>query len=290
MPTKLLVTGSTGQLGREFCSFESSEFEIIGISRKDADITKIAEVRSAINKFKPDIVIHTAAMVDVDDCELNPELAMNVNSIGARNVALAANESSASVVYISTDYVFDGNKGSAYVESDTTNAISNYGKSKLAGENAIEESNKNWTIIRTSWVYSQYRRNFVKSILKQALSGKTLKVVDDQFSSPTWTKDIVRQTMKIIELKQARLFHVAAKGETSRYDFAKQILTKMKIDAQIEPVSTAQIPRPAKRPMRSTLTSERLPELGIDTMRPYNEALDEFLNQFGDEILSELKN
>ena len=289
MPIRLLVTGSSGQFGQEFCKLQSTRYEIIGMSRKDADISNPKQVKAVINKIRPQIVVHTAAITDVDACEDNPDLAMKVNCAGAENVARAAKEMGVPIVHFSTDYVFDGTKLSAYIESDITCAISHYGKSKLAGENAIKDGNSNWTIIRTSLVYSEHRRNFVKSIITQAVSGKELRVVDDQFSSPTWTKDIVDQTMKIIESNQTGLFHVASKGETSRYEFARLILKILKIDAAVEPVTSEQRPRLAKRPGRSTLKSERLGAFGIDLMRPYNEAIEQFLKLHGAEILEEVK-
>ena len=289
MKTKLLVTGSTGQLGSEFCRQLMGRFNVISVSRNEANFTDLAQVTKVIKTFKPDYVIHTAAFTDVDSCEQDSIKATDMNSTGAGNVALAAQIAGAEIVYFSTDYVFDGTKNSAYVESDIPNPISEYGNSKLAGEMATMELNKNWTIIRCGWIYGDQGKNFVKSIVHSAKSNKSpLRVVNDQFGSPTWTKDIVEQTSRIIETKQRGLFHVASKGEISRYKFARLILERMMPHAKIEPCETKDFPRPAKRPARSSLISERLCKLGIDLMRPYNESLTEFLEQYGEQLLNEI--
>lgn len=288
--TKLLVTGSTGQLGREFCNLQSSEFEIGGISSADADITSPEQILTVLNKHKPDIIIHTAAMTDVDLCERNPERAHQVNTGGSENIAKASLNYKALVIYISTDYVFDGEKNAAYTESDIPNPISVYGRTKLEGEKAVQNNCSNWIIIRTSWIYSSFGNNFIKSVIKRAHSEKPLKVVNDQFGSPTWTKDIVKQTMRLIDSRKTQLFHVASKGKVSRFDMATYILRALKFDREVIPISTRELLRPAKRPKSSPLVSERIGQLEIDTMRPYNEALDEFLDLHGEELLHEIAN
>ncbi len=291
MNAKLLVTGSAGQLGSEFCRQLAGRFEVVGVTRQDADITDLAQITEVIKKHKPEYVIHTAAFTDVDVCEKESKTAMEVNATGAGIVALAAHRAGAEIVYFSTDYVFDGTKDSAYVEGDVRYPISEYGCSKRAGEMATIAFNKNWTTIRSGWIYSQYGKNFVKSILTSAIRHESpIRVVNDQFGSPTWTKDIVNQTAKIIESKQTGLFHVASKGEISRYGFAKMILERLMPDSKIEPCETKDFPRPAKRPARSSLKSERLDKLGIDIMRPYDKCLTEFLDQYGDKLLNEITN
>jgi len=288
---KILITGSTGQLGMEFCSFKSDRFEFVGVVRKEADIRDYKQVIKMVKKYEPEIIIHTAAMTDVDACERDQNLAMETNCSGTRNVALAAQKSNAAIVYFSTDYVFDGTKPSAYVESDAANPISHYGYSKLMGEKVIREFHGNWTIIRSGWIYSHYGKNFVKSIVSAAKkSKKPLKVVNDQRGSPTWTKEIVSQTMKILESGQNGLFHVAAQGEISRFDFAKQFLKRLNPSAKIEPCTSKEYPLPAKRPARSTLTSERLDSLGMNLMRPIETSLNEFLDLYGDQLLNEVTN
>lgn len=291
MKVKLLITGSSGQLGSEFCALLAPEYDVVGIGREDADITNYSQISRVINRHKPNYLIHTAAFTDVDACEQNSQMAMAVNATGAKIVALAAQKAGADIIYFSTDYVFDGNKTSAYVESDTPNPISEYGKSKHAGELATIAVGGNWTIIRIGWIYADHGKNFVKSILSSSKINKdNLRVVNDQFGSPTWTRDIVIQTAQIIEAKQTGLFHVAAKGEVSRYEFARIILQRLMPDSKIEPCGTEDFPRPAMRPSRSTLKSERLDKLGIDTMRPYDVCLTEFLDQYGEKLLNEISN
>lgn len=287
--SKILVTGATGQLGMEFCGFNSDRFEIIGAVRKDADIRDFKQVIKVVKKHEPEIIIHTAAMTDVDACEKEQDLAMAINCSGARNVALAAKKSNSAIIYISTDYVFDGLKNSAYVESDKTNPISHYGHSKLMGEKAVMEFHGNWTIVRCGWIYSQNGKNFVKSIITAAKKGKKpLKVVNDQIGSPTWTKDIVAQTLKILESGQTGLFHVASHGEISRFEFAKLFLQRLYPGAKIEPCTTKEYPLPAKRPARSSLSGERLKSLGIDLMRPLEVSLAEFIDKYGEHLLNEV--
>lgn len=278
-------------MGMEFCSFKSDCFEFVGVGRKEADIRDYKQVIKMVKMHEPELIIHTAAMTDVDACEKEQNLAMEINCSGTRNVALAAQKSHAAIIYFSTDYVFDGTKSSAYVESDATNPISHYGYSKLVGEKVIMEFHGNWTIIRCGWIYSQYGKNFVKSILSAAKkSKKPLKVVNDQRGSPTWTKEIVSQTLKIVESGQNGLFHAAAQGEISRFDFAKLFLKRLNQSATIEPCTSKEYPLPAKRPTRSTLASERLNSLGIGLMRPIETALNEFLDLYGDQLLNEVSN
>ncbi len=289
MPDKLLVTGANGQLGTEFCRQLAGIYKVCEMTRKDADITDLKHISKVINRHKPDYVIHTAAFTDVDGCELDGIKAMAVNAIGAKNVALAARKIGAKIIYFSTDYVFDGAKTSAYVESDLANPISEYGRSKYAGELAIIEASDDWTIVRIGWIYGDHGKNFIKSIL--AASTKTIgpiQVVIDQFGSPTWTKDIVFQTARLIEAKQTGLYHVASKGEISRYDFARIILTRFMPRAKLEACATGDFPRPAPRPARSTLKSERLDKLGIDIMPRFEQSLSEFLEQYGEKLINEI--
>lgn len=289
--TKILVTGAEGQLGREFCKFVSEKYYFVGVGKTEADIRNYKEVISVVKKNEPSIIIHTAAMTDVDACEKEQSMAMEINSGGTRNVALAAQKTGAAIIYFSTDYVFDGAKDSAYVEIDKPNPISHYGFTKLMGEKVIMAFHGNWTIIRTGWIYSQFGNNFVKTIVSAAKRRNGLvKVVEDQFGSPTWTKDIVAQTKKIIESGETGLFHAASKGEVSRYQFAKLILNKLMPDSLIEPCTTNDFPRMARRPVRSTLAGERLERCGIDVMRSYEVALNEFLNIHGNELLNEVPN
>ena len=289
MSAKILVTGSSGQLGLEFCKTLSNKFEICGIGRKEADIRNYKQVITAINEHEPNIVIHTAALTDVDLCEKDQNAAMEINSSGTRNVAKAAQRAGASIIYISTDYVFDGTKDTSYLESDKPNPVSHYGFTKLLGEKAVMEFHGNWTIIRTGWVYSLCRKNFLKSIVSAAKKKRQiLRVVDDQFGSPTWTKDIVNQTLKIIELGETGIFHVAAKGEISRFELAKKVMNKLMPEVKIEACSTRDFPRPAKRPARSSLRSERLETMGIDIMRTIDESLNEFLTEYGGQLLNEM--
>ena len=284
---KILITGCRGQLGTDLLKRLGQNYEVTGIDLPEIDIMDEAGLNACVSKLKPEVLIHPAAYTDVDGCESNRELAMAVNGEGTRHVAQACEAVKARLIYYSTDYVFDGSKANAYVETDATSPATVYGQSKLAGEKAISEELDNYAIMRIAWVYGAHGNNFVKTMIKlgqkqiRAREGGQsyvpLKVVDDQHGNPTWTAEIVNQTRALIESDQTGLFHATSEGETTWYHFAREIFRLCDLKVEIEPCTSQQFPRPAARPKMSALINARLNQLGTNRMRPYIDALEEFL-------------
>jgi dTDP-4-dehydrorhamnose reductase len=290
MPTnRIVITGANGQLGSDLNAlFRGGSSEVIGLTRHNMDITDRPRVRECILGLKPRVVLHTAAYTDVDACQGNESLAMRVNAEGTDNVASACAEVGARLIYYSTDYVFDGNKSSAYVESDVPNPQTVYGQSKLAGEQAVAASLSDHLIVRIGWVYGEHGKNFVRTIVSHALTNldnaagghivSPLKIVDDQIGNPTWTVDIVRQTEALVDSDLRGIVHATSEGEVSWFRFACDIFSMLDLNVDVMPCKTEDYPRPAQRPHHSTLENFRLKEADLNVMRPYREALAEFVN------------
>ena len=295
---KVLITGANGQLGRALISEFSCAYEVVGITRKDADITDQTEISRVISRHKPQFVLHTAAFTNVDRCEIEPEKAALVNSVGTENVALACRSANAKLVYYSTDYVFDGTKSRPYIETDRTNPVNVYGRSKLGGENKCLSSWADTVIIRIGWIHSENGANFVRKILaaakRKVVTAKAtgerpcLKVVSDQIGTPTLTKDIAMQTRRLIESNVSGIYHVASSPEVSRFEFAREVLAAMLPEVAVEPCGSDDHPPTAKRPPRSSLSCEKLESENLSVMRPWKESLDEFLKLHGKQLLNEI--
>lgn len=277
---KILVTGSNGMLGKDLLPLLRERHEPVGITRTEADITDELQVRHAIQGTSPEIVIHAAAMTAVDDCELRPELAFKANAEGTRHVAAACAELGVPMFYVSTDYVFDGEKAEPYVETDQTHPVSIYGKSKLEGENHVRTLLSRFWIARTSWVFGPFGKNFVEAILGKARQGATLRVVDDQVGCPTYTADLARKIVEIIELGRPGLYHISNQGSCSRFEFACEILRQAGIDpALVLPVPTSASDRPARRPMNSRLANRKLEEEELGLLPDWKDALCRYLRR-----------
>ena len=288
---RVLVTGSLGQLGRDLVDMLSGIYDVTGVDIDELDITDRKAALSLVVSRQPDVLIHAAAYTDVDGCESNRDQAFAVNADGTHNLALACRETGARMIYYSTDYVFAGAADRPYTEDDTPDPVTIYGQSKLAGEKSVAEVLDDFAVVRIAWVYGKHGRNFPKTMiriggeqLKKAESGEMtapLKVVDDQFGNPTWTEEIVRQTHKIIESDMRGIVHATSEGETSWFGFARDIFAAMKMPVKTVPCTTEEFPRPAPRPMRSSLENSRLKTAGLNLMRDYREALREFLDRNG---------
>jgi dTDP-4-dehydrorhamnose reductase len=292
-PGRLLITGARGQLGTDLVAILSGQYDVAGTDLPELDICSGEAVRALVAEVKPDIVVHAAAMTDVDGCESNTDLAMAINADGTLNVARAAAERGARLIYFSTDYVFDGEKQTAYVETDTPAPRTVYGRSKLAGEEAVRKLSDDHAILRVSGVYGRTGKNFVrtmaglglKQIAKQeAGEAAPLRVVDDQVCSPTWTVDIVRQTMRVIDDGLRGTFHSTSEGEASWFQFASLLFEYLELVVEVEPCTTEEFPRPAPRPKRSILENERLKEAGANLMVDYRISLREFIRLHGKEL------
>ena len=283
---RIAVTGSAGMLGRELAAVVSAApqgHELVLLTRSGCDITQPEAVRASLGSARPQVVIHAAAYTDVDGCELNPALAMQVNAEGARHVAQAAAECGARLIYISTDYVFDGALRRPYTEADTPNPLSVYGRSKLEGERAVRE-HPNHLVVRTAWVYGRYGRHFISAILERAQRGQPLRVVQDQVGCPTWTRDLAQALAALLASDATGIVHAAGGGFCSRHEFAVAAVEEaaargLAPRVPVEPISSAEAPRPAPRPAYSVLSNCRLAQLGIGPLREWRQALEQFLEE-----------
>jgi len=281
---KVLVTGANGQLGTDLCKV-LRDFRLVPLTHKDVEISDMSLVREALGKYKPDAIINTAAFVRVDDCEDEKDKAFSVNALGARNVAVVAQELGARLVYISTDYVFGGEaepRTTPYTEFDTPVPISIYGKSKLAGENFVRHLCQKHFIIRSSGLFglagaSGKGGNFIETVLRLARERDELRVVDDEVFSPTYTSDLARKIVQLMTTECYGVFHITNRGACSWYEFTTEILKVAGIETRVVPITSDQYPQKARRPRFSVLDNYHLRLLGMDDMRPWQEALKDYL-------------
>ena len=277
---KILITGSKGQLGSELVDLLSKDNKVYGFGHKEMDITDNKRVTDIISKIVPDIIIHCAAFANADECETDIETAFDVNTIGSGNVAIASKITKGAMVYISSDYVFDGKKNSPYFESDVPNPISIYGISKYGGELIVKHSLNKFFIVRTSWLYAKKGKNFVNTILSLVKDKKELRVVDDQVGSPTYIPDLARAISALISTKYYGTYHITNSGECSWYEFAYKILKYANIkDIKVTPISTEELNRPAPRPKYSVLKNFNLEKKKIYKMRKWELALKDFFRK-----------
>ena len=227
----------------------------VPLERADCDVTDGASVRAAIEPARPEVVVNCAAWNDVDGAEAQPEQALSVNGSGAGHAAAAAAAVGASIVYVSSDYVFDGAKREPYVESDATGPLSSYGRSKLAGEQATAAANPRHFVVRSSWLFSEHGNNFVSTML--ASERDVLRVVDDQVGCPTYTPHLAQGILRLVRGQGFGVHHMAGAGHCSWYEFARAIFERSGRERRLEPCSSEEFPRPAPRPAWSVLRSER---------------------------------
>ena len=276
---KFLITGANGQLGHELVRATiAAGHEVVATSHETLDITKKSDVDAAITSARPDVVIHAAAWTAVDACESDPEKALLVNGTATKYIADAAHSVGAHVVYISTDYVFDGSKATPYEEGDATNPQSVYGSSKLAGERALGATD---AIVRIAWVCGFYGANMVKTILRLAEQPQ-LKFVDDQIGNPTFADDAAEMIVRIATEKRSGTWHVTNQGEVSWYEFAREVLIAGGFDAdKVIPIKTHELqpPRPATRPFNSVLNNGSLKRAGIEVLPDFRVPLARLVSQ-----------
>jgi dTDP-4-dehydrorhamnose reductase len=273
---KILVTGANGQLGTDIIKHFNKD-EVYGYDVDVLDITDIKQVVDLVKQIKPELIINCAAYTNVDGCEQNEELAYKVNAIGARNLAVAALETNSKLLHISTDFVFDGCTNKPYLEFDTPNPLSIYGKSKFAGEELIRQICPRHYILRTAWLYGKNGNNFVKTMLKLGQEKKTLTVVDDQIGSPTFTEDLIGAISEVIKTDAYGTYHATNNGFCSWNEFAKKIFEYAGMqEIEVLPISTEELGRPAKRPQYSVLRNFMLEAQYNYKMRNWEEALKEY--------------
>ena len=278
--SRIVVIGAKGMLGRDLMTVlsASSKDEIMGWDLEEIDITHERETLDRIEQARPEIVINVAAYTNVDGCESEIDRAFAVNAEGMRHVALGARACGAKVVYLSTDYVFDGEKGQPYLETDSPHPLNVYGRSKWMGERYVQELTDEALIIRTQWLFGKHGHNFVTSILRQAQEKQELAIVDDQIGSPTYTFDLANTIGGLLQRKAKGIFHVVNSGFCSWYSFGRMILDiSGRKDVRVKPITSKELNRPAIRPGYSVLGCEKLKREAGMTLRPWLEALKDFL-------------
>lgn len=281
---KVLVTGANGQLGQDVVTlFREAGHDVISCDRKELDITILEQSRKVILEHRPKVIIHCAAYTAVDAAETDVDGAYLVNAVGTRNIVLVAEEIGAKLVYISTDYVFNGKSELPYHEYDNTDPQSIYGKSKRAGEIIVQTLCSKWFIVRTSWVFGLHGSNFVKTMLRLGREKSLLQVVDDQKGSPTYTVDLARFLIALTATEKYGIYHVSNSGVCTWYEFAQAIMELSRellgwpLTAKLEPCTTDQFPRAAPRPANSVLEHLSIRTNGFEDLRHWREALREFL-------------
>ncbi len=264
---KLLVAGAAGMLGRDvMLAADNAGHEVVGFGRSELDVTDAAAVSAKLEAERPGVVVNCAAWTDVDGAEEHEAEAARVNGEGAGNVAAAAAAVGAAVVYVSSDYVFDGSKGAPYLETDQPAPLSAYGRSKLAGEEATRAANKRHFVVRTAGLFGTAGPNFVETMLRLADHGEVL-VVRDQVSSPTYTWHLAYGIVRLIEGVEFGIHHMAAAGECSWYEFAREIFEQAEIECKVMSATTEMLGRPAPRPPYSALASQREHAIELPTWR-----------------------
>lgn len=275
---KVLITGSNGMLGHDLVKILSKENEIIATTHDTLDITDIEKTISTIKEINPDIVINAAAFTAVDAAETNEDLAYQVNVIGTRNLAVACQKVDSTLVYISTDYVFDGTKGESYREYDTTNPLGVYGKTKYFGEVYIRDLLDKFYIVRTSWLYGYHGPNFITTMLNLAKTHDSINVVSDQIGSPTYTADLATAINELIKQSKYGIYHITNSDSCSWYEYALEIFKNAGIEIEINPVTTEEYGSPAPRPKYSVLDNYNWRIEGYNKLRTYKDALKEFMD------------
>lgn len=268
---KVVITGADGQLGRSFQdALKLKGIAFLALSRKTMDVTNLAQVRSVLGSTGASLIINSAAYTNVEQAEINPEIAFAINQIGSRNVAIVCRELDSRLIHISTDYVFSGNRDLPWQVDSDTRPLSVYGKSKLAGENAIrEEWSENSLIVRTAWLYSQYGKNFYKTILQLANKDKSpIKVVNNQIGQPTSAPELASFILSTLPLEiPAGVYHATNSGSATWYDFAYSIFQLAGADTgRIEPITAEDYKAKAPRPDYSVLDNSKWDSYDLNTL------------------------
>jgi len=272
---RIALTGHKGQLGQALLNVLDQD-EVLGIDLPEYDITDGAAIREVIGNYAPKVVIHTAALTDVDRCAREPELALKVNGLGTHNLALACQRCDAALLTVSTNEVFDGHKGAPYYEHEPTHAINAYGRSKLAGEVYTQMHLARFYIVRTAWLYARGGNNFPGKIVAAAKKHGKLRVVCDEISSPTYAPDLAAAIAQLIRTEHFGIFHLTNTGVCSRYEFSRRILELAGLDkVPLESITSDQWPRASQPPLHCAIHNFAAAQLGIQ-LRHWDDALRDY--------------
>lgn len=267
---KILITGAKGMLGQDLSEVLIGKgYSVVNTDADSMNILDIEAIDRVLNSENPDYIVHCAAYTNVEKAEDEPDLAMKINGMGTENLAKICAKYDVPIVYVSTDYVFDGSKAEPYLPSDKTNPLNVYGKSKLAGEIAVRKYCKKYFIARTAWLYGIHGKNFVET-MKNLSSKPELKVVDDQIGCPTWTVELSNGIIDLIENRKYGIYHVCGSGSTSWYGFAKEIFRQSDLSVNLKPCASEDFPTKAVRPKYSVMFNS-------DICRDWKEALADYI-------------
>lgn len=276
----VVVTGAAGMLGSALLATAPAHSRVIGVDIQDGDVSKTHGARQAIAPHDPCVVIHCAAMTDVDGCTRDPAAAYRVNARGTANVALVCHEVDCYLIVLSTDYVFDGQKTEPYTEEDAPAPLNAYGESKLQGELFAQESHDRLLIVRTQWLYGPNGRNFVDTIVRKGREMGSVRVVADEFGSPTYTRDLAVRLWELVARQPTGIVHCANQGVCSWADLARVALRAAGVHADVQDISRQDWDSPTRRPQYTPLVSTRLGELGLAPLRSWQEAAVEYVSAY----------
>ncbi len=289
---KILVTGGKGQLGTDCVRVFRETHEVLAIDLDELDITRLADLEALVRRFMPNIIINCAAYTQVDNCEIEKNLAWNVNVTGTENLVRCLEKHGGRLIHISTDYVFNGRKRvpEPYVETDEPNPVSYYGKTKYESEKIVRRATDRHVIVRPAWMYGVNGYNFLKTMLKLALENpeNEIRVVDDQYGSPTWSYGLALQIERIIETDAGGIYHATAEGYCTWFELAGYFLNKMKVPHNIVPCTSEEYPTRAQRPKNSILENRHLKEKGINIMSQWKDDIDQFVSGFREDLVAEI--
>ena len=277
---KILVTGVKGQLGYDVVkALESRGYQPVGVDREEMDLMNNNMIQNFIMNLKPEAIIHCAAYTAVDQAEEEVEICYQINAEAVKVIAQCAKTLDIPMIYISTDYVFDGTKASEYVETDIPNPINVYGASKLKGEQYVQQLLEKFYIVRISWVFGINGNNFIKTMQRLGNEHDELNIIHDQVGSPTYTADLASLLVDMIETNRYGIYHATNEGYCSWYEFAAEIFKQSQLDVTLHPITTDQYKTKAKRPLNSKMSKQKLSDYGFHRLPTWQEALKNYLNQ-----------
>ncbi|KGM45904.1 dTDP-4-dehydrorhamnose reductase [Neobacillus niacini] len=277
---RVVVTGAAGQLGKDvLLELNRKNHQAYGLDRQQLDITIEEDVMAYISEVKPDVILHCAAYTNVDAAEENEDAAYAVNAAGTEYLAKAAKLNGAKMLYVSTDYVFDGSANEPYEVDEPTKPLGAYGRTKLAGEQLLQKHLNEFFIVRTAWVFGIHGNNFVKTMLRLGKERGEVGVVHDQVGSPTYTVDLAQFMVELMETDKYGVYHATNSGICSWYEFAVEIFNQADLNVKVNPLTSDQFPRPAARPKYSVLSKRRIDQEGLNPLRDWKEALAAYLEE-----------